>query len=173
MNDDKFYGLIAQAEDIQKQAVALQGTTRIAIDTLSVTFRETVRDEVRGILTTAAETASTGLLGASSEAKAAASSLRRTGLMQGVFLLAAGVVIVGALYVAGNMLFNSRVAELAEVKAQITQEQATLAELRGKTWGLELVKYEDGTRGIILPKGAKFDRSGAVQDGRIGIVIKP
>jgi hypothetical protein len=120
-----------------------------------------------------AETVSRGLLDASSEAKAAASSLRRTGLLQGVFLLAVALVIIGTAYVAGGRLVKSRVDDLAELKAVIRAEQATLAELQGKTWGLELVKYQDGTRAIILPKGVKVDRTGAVPDGRTGIVIKP
>lgn len=93
--------------------------------------------------------------------------------MQGVFLLAVAMVVIGAAYVAGNLLVKSRVDELAELKTQIEAERDTLAELRSKAWGLELVKYDDGSRGIILPKGVKVDRTGAVQDGRIGVVIRP
>lgn len=171
--EDKIFGLIAQAEDIQKHAVALQRAAQEAIKTLPEASRGAVRDAAKEFIVQGAETASRGLLDASSEAKAAASSLRRTWPLHGVFLLVAGVVTLGALYFAGNMLFNSRVTELAELKAAIRTEEATLAELRGKTWGLELVNYGDGTRGILLPKGVKVDRTGAVQDGRAAVVIKP
>ncbi|WP_218064793.1 hypothetical protein [Desulfolutivibrio sulfoxidireducens] len=94
------------------------------------------------------------------------------GLTVGFFLLAAGVVLIGALYFVAKMLFDSRVTELAELKAAIRAKEATLAELRSKTWGLELVNYGDGTRGILLPRGVKLDRTGSVKDGREAIVIK-
>lgn len=171
--EDKIFGLIAQAEDIQQHAVALQRATQEAVKTLPEAARGAVRDAARDFIVQGAETASKGLLDASSEAKASASALRRTGLMQGFFLLAAGVVIIGALYVVGKMFFDSRVTELAELKAAIRAEESTLAELRSKTWGLELVNYGDGTRGILLPRGVKVDRSGAMKDGREAIVIKP
>lgn len=40
----------------------------------------------------------------------------------------------------------------------------TANNLYAKTWGLELTKW-DNERGIILPKGTRFIRSGDVQDG--------
>ncbi len=172
-DENKIFGLIAQAEDIQKHAVALQRAAQDAIKTLPDASRAAVRDAAKEFITEGAEKASRGLLDASNEAKATSAALRRTGLMQGVFLLAVAMVVIGAAYVAGNLLVKSRVDELAELKTQIEAERDTLAELRSKTWGLELVKYDDGSRGIILPKGVKVDRTGAVQDGRIGVVIRP
>ena len=172
-DQDKIFGLIAQAEDIQKHAVALQRAAQDAIKTLPDASRAAVRDAAKEFITEGAEKASRGLLDASNEAKATSAALRRTGLMQGVFLLAVAMVVIGAAYVAGNLLVKSRVDELAELKTQIEAERDTLAELRSKAWGLELVKYDDGSRGIILPKGVKVDRTGAVQDGRIGVVIRP
>lgn len=171
--EDKIYGLIAHAEDAQNSLRAFQAAAQEAVKTLPDAARGAVRDAAREFIVQGAETASRGLLDASSEAKAAASSLRRVGLLQGAFLLAVALVIIGAVYVAGQWIFNSRVAELAELKAAIRTEEATLAELWSKTWGLELVKYGDGTRGVILPKGVKVDHTGTTQDGRSAIVIKP
>jgi len=171
--EDKIYGLIAHAEDAQNSLRAFQAAAQDAIKTLPEASRGAVRDAAREFIVQGAETASRGLLDASSEAKAAASALRRTGFMQGVFLLAVALVVIGALYVVGGMLFDSRVAELAELKATIRAEEATLAELRSKTWELELVNYGDGTRGIILPRGTQVDRTGAVKDGRFAVVIRP
>lgn len=171
--EDKIYGLIAHAEDAQNALRSFQATAQEAVKTLPEAARGAVRDAAREFIVQGAETASRGLLDASSEAKAAASSLRRTGLLQGVFLLAVALVVIGAAYAASVLLVKSRVDELAELKAAIRAEEATLAELRSKTWGLELVNYGDGTRGILLPKGIKIDRTGAVQDGRAAVVIKP
>jgi len=170
--EDKIYGLIAHAEDAQNTLRAFQATAQEAVKTLPDAARGAVRDAAREFIVQGAETASRELLGASSEAKAAASSLRRTGLLQGVFLLAVALVVIGAAYAAGALLMKSRVDELNELRTAIRAEEAILVELRSKTWGLELVKYQDGTRGIILPKGTKVDRTGAVQDGRTGIVIR-
>ncbi len=172
-DEDKIFGLIAQAEDIQKHAVALQRAAQEAIKTLPDASRTAIRDAAKEFITEGAEKASRGLLDASNEARDTSAALRRTGLMQGVFLLAVALVAIGAAYVAGGFLAKSRLNELAELKAQITQEQATLAELRSKTWGLELVNYGDGTRGVLLPKGVKVDRTGNVSDGRAAVVIKP
>ena len=172
-DQDKIFGLIAQAEDIQKHALALQRSAQDAVKTLPDASRGAVRDAAREFITEAAEKASRGLLDASNEAKATSAALRRTGLLQGVFLLAVALVVIGAAYAAGRFLVKSRVDELAELKAQVTAERGTLDELRSKTWGLELVNYGDGTRGILLPKGVKVDRTGAVPDGRAAVVIKP
>lgn len=99
--------------------------------------------------------------------------MRRTGFLQGAFLLAVALVIIGTTYAVGSFLVKSRVDELAELKVQVTAERATLDELRSKTWGLELVNYGDGTRGIILPKGVKVDRTGSMPDGRAAVVVRP
>lgn len=168
--EDQLYGLMAQAEDIQKHAVAFQRAAQDAVKTLPDAAKGAVRDAAREFIVQGAETASRGLLDASSEAKAAASSLRRTGLMQCVFLLAVALVVISATYAAGALLAKNRVDELAELKAAIRAEEAILAELRSKTWELKLVEWDD-ERGIILPKGVKVMRSGQMKDGREAIVI--
>ena len=173
-DDDKLYGLIAQAEDIQKHAVTLQRATQEAVKGLPEGYREAVKGAAREILTEAAENASMALLSACNVAKASSAALRRTGLMQGVFLLAVALVLAGAIFAGMNWLISGRISELAELKAAITTEQARFDELQSKTWGLELVNYGDGTRGIILPKGIKVDRTGTVEKtGQAAIVIKP
>lgn len=174
-NDDKIFGLIAQAEDIQKHAVALQRSAQDVIKTLPDASRAAVRDAAREFIIEGAEKASRGLLNASNEAKDTATALRRTGLMQGFFLLAVALVVGGVGFAVMGFIGKSKIAELNELKAAIRTEQATLNELQSKTWGLELVNYQDGTRGIILPRGTKVDRTGTVQDGsgRIGIILRP
>jgi hypothetical protein len=182
-DEDKFFSLIAQAEDIQTHAVKLQQVALEAIKKLPDVSRAAVRDATKEFIVEGAEKASRGLLDASNEAKATSAALRRTGLLQGVFLLAVALVVSGAAYVVVGFLVKSRVDELAELKAQIDQEQTALADLREKTWawGLELVDYGDarlktfgdGSQGIILPSGVEIDRTGNREDGRAAVVIKP
>ena len=63
-------------------------------------------------------------------------------------------------------------ADAAELKGKIKAEETTLAALKKKTWSLELVEYKDGKRGIILPKGVRFDQAASVQDGRDIVLIR-
>lgn len=171
--EDKIFGLIAQAEDIQKHAVALQRSAQDAIKTLPEASRAAIRDAAREFITEGAERASKGLLDASSEAKATATALRRTGLMQGVFLVAVAVVIAGGAYFAMRFIGARELAQLQELKEQIKAERVILSELQSKTWGLELVNYSDGGRGIILPRGTTFSRAAKIENGRTAIIINP
>lgn len=171
--EDKIFGLIVQAEDIQKHAIQLQSTVQEAIKTLPVVSREAIRDSTREFITEGVKNASKGILEASSEGRATAKLLKRTGLFQGIFLVMVAFVVIGCAYGIGNYVISSRINELAGLKSAIQQERNTLAELQSKTWGLELAQYQDGTKGIILPKEATFSHSGQVADGRIGIVFKP
>lgn len=172
-DEDKIFGLIAQAEDIQAHAVKLQQAAQEAVRMLPDATREAVRGQAREIITEASKNASEGLLRASSEAQAVGAMMRRAWLLHGVFLLVVAGVIAGVSSFAVNYLLKSRINELAELKTAIVAEQRLLGELQGKTWGLELVNYGDGTRGIVLPRGVKVDRTGTVSDGRTAIVIKP
>ena len=109
-DDDKLYGLIAQAEDIQKHAVTLQQVAQEAVKGLPGGYKEAVKGAAREILTEAAQNASTALLEACNEAKASSSALRRTGLLQAVFLLAVALIIAGASLGGLNWFIKSRLS---------------------------------------------------------------
>lgn len=109
----------------------------------------------------------------------AGQKIRSTWLLGALFVLAVGVV-VAVVAVAGVWWSTSSLRDeaadlrstIATLKRDVAEEQKTFQELSGKTWRLELVKWDD-ERGIILPKGVKFVRSGPLKDGREAIVIKP
>lgn len=181
-DEEKIFGLIAQAEDIQKHAITLQRVAQDAIKTLPDASRSAVRDAAEEFLVERAKNASKAFLSAVNEAKAAASEAKNAaGALQGTAMKICFLGLVVALALGGvglvvmNFISRSKLQELAEMKAAIRQEEAILSELQSKTWGLELVKFKDGTRGILLPKGIKVSHSGPTQDGsgRIGIVITP
>lgn len=178
--EDEVFGLIVQAQEMQKYALEFRFTAEDTLKKLPEASREAINDAARLILEQGTRDASRSLQEAAKETKAAADAvsvsaalLKSTGLLQGVFLLLVVLVIMAALYFGGNLLFKSRIDELNELKAQIKAEQATLEKLKSKTWGLELVNYSDGTMGIILPEGVRFSHSGQVKDGRDAVVIKP
>lgn len=126
------------------------------------------------------EAATKSLQSAADEGRASAKAIRHTGLLLSATLLAIAVVIIGLTYfVIAPALVRSYADDLADVKAELAEERATLAAMRSETWGLELNTYRDGTRAIVLPKGVKYIRNGEMEDakgkknGRIGILIKP
>lgn len=172
-NEDKIFGLIAQAEDIQKHAIALQRAAQDAVKTLPDASRSAVRDAAREFIIEGVEKASRGLLDASNEAKATSAALRQTGLYQGVFLVAVAIVLAAGFIALTSYMSKSKLAELHELKATIRTEEGRLAELRSKTWELELMTYNDGGRGIILPKGTAYSHTAKQNDGRTVIIIKP
>lgn len=109
----------------------------------------------------------------------AGQKIRSTGLQMALIMLGVGVIVCGASVVFIGWSTSSLRDEAAELrstiaalKRDVAEEQKTLQELVGKTWRLELVKWDD-ERGIILPKGVKIVRSGPIKDGREAIVIKP
>lgn len=141
--EEKIYSLMAQAEDIQTHAEKLQNRAEEAFAGLPLAVEQ------------------------------AGQKIRSTGLLGALFVMGVGVV-ASSVAVAGIWWGTSQLRdEAAELRASIAALKATAVQLEGKTWNLELVDYGKEGRGIILPKGVKVDRTGAVQDGRIGIVIKP
>lgn len=178
--EERLFTLMTHAEDLQRVAQSSLQEVGKAVQRMETGTGNAILSVVRaGIDETMQETktgltgAATGLKEASDEAKSTGEYLRRTGVILGVFLLAVAVVIAGGLFGVMHLVGKSRMNELAELKAAIQTEQATLDELQTKTWGLELVQYKDGTRGIILPKGIKISHTGTVANGREAVVIKP
>lgn len=147
--EEKIYSLMAQAEDMQAHAEKLQNGAEKTFAGLPLAVEQ------------------------------AGQKIRSTGLLGAVFVLAVGMVVSSVAVVGvwwGTSSLRGEAAELrstiAALKRRVAEEQETLQELSGKTWRLELVKW-DAERGIILPKGVKFVRSGSIKDGREAIIIKP
>lgn len=193
--EDLIIAMIAQAEEAQgvavkllDQAKALQSqaerTQIVAQEILlgvtseihkgaKVGTRE-IFHEATGVAVDGLKESVAGLREAAAEGRASAKAIRRTGLVSGATLLAMAVVIIGLTYfVIAPALVRSYADDLAGVKTELAAEKAALAKLRSETWRLELVEYQDGSRGILLPKGVKVDRTGPLKDGRVGIVIVP
>lgn len=141
--DEKIYSLMVQAEEMQAHAEKLQDKAEKIFAGLPLAVAEAGRE------------------------------IRATGL-QTTLIMLGGLMVGGALGIAVIWWGTSSLRdEAAELRAAMREEEATLAALRSKTWSLELVSYSDGGRGIILPKGVRFERSGKIPDGRDAIVIKP
>lgn len=179
-NEEKLFMLMAHAEDLQKLAEASLQKVGQAVSHLENASVKAISGAVTtGIDRTLENTkkelleANRGLVGASAEAQATCALMKRTGLFQAVFLLAVALIIAGASFGGLSWFIKSRLSELAEVKAAIQAEKATLADLQSKTWGLELVEYKEGGKGIVLPKWLEFERAATLKNGKTALIIKP
>lgn len=141
--EEKLFELMAQAEDLQNHAAKLQNEAQEAFSALPLAVEQ------------------------------AGQKIRSTGLQMAVILLAIAVVVCGASVAFIGWSTESLREERATLKAAIQTEEAMLAELKSKTWGITLWKWENGERGIILPKGITFVRQIKVKDGRDAAVIEP
>ena len=148
--EEKIYSLMAQAEDMQAHAEKLQNGAEKTFAGLPLAVEQ------------------------------AGQKIRSTTLLGALFVLAVGVV-VAAVAIAGIWWGTSRLRdEAVELRSTIStlkqyeaEERRTLQELTGKTWRLELVEYREGGRGIILPKGLKFERAAILENGKTALIIKP
>lgn len=177
--EERLFALMTHAEDLQRVAQSSLQEVGKAIQRMETGTGNAILGVIRAGIDETMQETKTGLTGAatelkevSEEAKSTGEYMRRTGVILGLFLLTVAIVLAGGVFGVMHLVGKSRMNELAELKAAIRAEQSTLAELQSKTWGLELVQYQDG-RGIILPKGIKIDRTGTVPDGRSAVVIKP
>lgn len=178
--DERLFALMAYAEDLQRETDKVLKNTTAASKRLETESAKAILSAIHGGMDkiiketkTGFEETVRGLKEVSDEAKFTSAVLRRTGLMQGVFLMAVALVVGGVGFAVVDFVGKTKLAELTALKVAIQEERSTLSELQTKTWGLLLVHYDDGTRGIILPKGVKVDRSGSLKDGREAVIIKP
>lgn len=141
--EEKLFELMAHAEDLQKHAVQLQDKAQETFSGLTLAVEQ------------------------------AQKKIRSTGLQMALIMLGISVLVCGLTLKIFLWSTESLKKEREALKVAIQAEEATLAELRSKTWGLELVNYRDGGRGIILPKGVQFVRSGKLKDGREAVIIAP
>ena len=141
--EEKLFELMAQAEDLQNHAAKLQKEAQEVFSALPLAVEQSGR------------------------------KIRSTGLQMALILLAIAVVVCGASVAFIGWSTDSLREERAALKASIQAEEAMLAELKSKTWGITLWKWENGERGIILPKGVTFVRQTKVKDGRDAAVIAP
>jgi hypothetical protein len=175
--------LLAQAQSLQSQGEKTQNLVNEFLATVPASVRRGAQIGTQEILQTATKTAleniktsTEGLQAVVAEGRGNVKILQRTWLLMGVVMPAIAVLIIGLLYFVVMPVFIRGYAEdLADIKTQVKAERAALVRLQSETWRLELIDYQDGTRGIILPKGVKVERTGALQDGsgRVGILLAP
>lgn len=144
--EEKIFELMAHAEDLQKHAAQLQGKAQETFSALPLAVDQ------------------------------AEKKIRSTGLQMALIMLGLSVLICGLTLKLFLWSTESLRKERDILKAEIQAEEATLADMQSKTWGIRLTIFKDGTKGIVLPKGIKYDRHGKIEGGQYanmeGIVLQ-
>lgn len=130
-DEEKLYVLMAQAEDLQKHAAKLQHNAQEAFSALPLAVEQ------------------------------AGQKIRSTGLQMALILLGLAIVVCGGSVGFFVWSTESLREERKTLKVAIQAEEATLAELRSKTWGLRLHEGEKG-RFIVLPEGMRTESNWTV-----------
>ena len=121
-DEEKLYVLMAQAEDLQKHAVELQNKAQETFSALPLAVGQAVQ------------------------------KIRSERLSTAVYVFCFGALIAGGIY-AGLNVYGSKLREEHEkLKTAIQDQEATLAKIQEKTWGLSLHEDNNG-RFIVLPEG--------------------
>lgn len=124
--EEKIYSLMAQAEDMQAHAEKLQNGAEETFKALPLAVEQ------------------------------AGKEIRSTGLQMALMMLGVGIIVCGISIAFMNWSTSSLREERATLKAAIQAEEATLAEMKSKTWGLSLHEESKGCF-IVLPKGTLVD----------------
>ena len=150
--EDKVYGLIVQAQEMQRFALEFKGTAEGVLKILPDACRNAVRDAAREFITEGAENANKSLLDASKEAIAAAGAIRSA---QSWALVKHIAILFGiALLLAAALYGVKRSSYFSKEKA----------------WELELGENAK-ERWVIFPKGTTIIQTFQTQDGRSTVIL--
>lgn len=147
--DDKIYALMAQAEDLQTHAQALQKKAEVSFNKLSSAVAQ------------------------------ASKEIQNRSIIHGLLVLTFGFLVTFGIYLGIYWTTANMRIERSELTITINDLENTIVELsktaqklRTKTWGLELVEYSDSdSLGIVLPKGKKFERNATLKNGKVVLII--
>lgn len=144
--EEKLFELMAQAEDLQNHAAKLQNKAQEAFSALPLAVEQ------------------------------AGQKIRSTGLQMALILLGLAIVACGGSVGFFVWSTESLREERKALQVAIQAEEVTLANLKSETWGIKLTVFRDGKKGIVLPKGIKYERHGKIEGGQYanmdGIVLQ-
>ena len=130
--EDKIYGLIVQAQEMQKFCLEFKGAAEGVIKTLPGVARDAVGDVAKEIIVEGTKKVSVGLLDASNKAMAAADELRRVhtvALLKHIFVLACIAVLLAAgLWTWGNWTWS----DVQTARTELALLQATVEKLESQ-----------------------------------------
>jgi hypothetical protein len=144
--EEKLFELMAQAEDLQTHAAKLQNEAQEVFSALPLAVEQ------------------------------AGQKIRSTGLQMALILLGLAIVVCGVSVGFFVWSTESLREERKALQIAIQTEEAMLAKMKSETWGIKLTVFRDGKKGIVLPKGIKYERHGKIEGGQYanmdGIVLQ-
>lgn len=144
--EEKLFELMAQAEVLQTHAAKLQNEAQEVFSALPLAVEQ------------------------------AGQKIRSTGLQMALILLGLAIVVCGVSVGFSVWSTESLREERKALQIAIQTEEAMLAKMKSETWGIKLTVFRDGKKGIVLPKGIKYERHGKIEGGQYanmdGIVLQ-
>ena len=144
--EDNLFERMAQAEDVQTHAAKLQNEAQEVVSALPLAVEQ------------------------------AGQKIRSTGLQMALILLGLAIVVCGVSVGFFVWSTESLREERKALQIAIQTEEAMLAKMKSETWGIKLTVFRDGKKGIVLPKGIKYERHGKIEGGQYanmdGIVLQ-
>lgn len=156
-DEDKIYGLMAQAEELQEQTKNFISQAQTVLDELSSAAKKPVERATKEL---------------NKSIKKVEDDFSSTGMK---FILVIGISILFIFLTcvfSFKYLLNGYMNDLEEIKYNIKNHQETLEQIQSETWGIKLIKYNDGSSGIVLPKTMQFNRAGKDNKGQWHIIIE-
>ena len=166
-NDEQVFDYMAAAEETGKQLDEM--VRRIPGEMKAVLADEWRQSAWLVELPKIAEKA----MAATEKTEAASDFLNRSINRAGLVIMLAAVIVPLATWAVTKWEMRGLQSRQAELEDTIDCLSATLSALKSQTGGgLELVTYTDGTRGVILPIGSKFQHEAQTKDNRNVVVYK-
>jgi hypothetical protein len=173
--EEKIFSLMSHAEDLQKLAEEkLQGIEKSVSEAITASLRDEIartsrkfQNELRDAIS-AQKTAAEEISRLANRAEAVLQLEKRGLLIRGVQQCSFALILVAFLWLGGNIWMKSKENKLVSIDTQTQKQEATLKQMHEKTWGIELVTTENGTRGIVLRKGMHYVRTGEDSTNRPG-----
>lgn len=143
----KIYGLIVQAQEMQKYALEFRGTAQEAVNTIPGSVRQGMREAAREIISGEAKEASACLASTAREAREATDQLRlllsKTWMMHCLWLVIAALVIGVVGYMSFGFLISKQASELEDLQIQAQRMEAVVNKLNSKLGKAEITTCND------------------------------
>lgn len=133
MNEDKIYGLIVQAQEMQKYALEFKGFAEDAVKKLPDAAKNAVREAAKEYIIEGMERASKSLQDVTGDAATASETLQQTlrwkWTIHALSLVLVAMVILAALYFGAGAMISYKTDELNLLSEQISIMEARINKL--------------------------------------------
>lgn len=176
-NEEKIYGLIVQAQEMQKYCLEFKDTAEHVINSLPDTAKEAIKESSDEIIIEATKKAYGSLIAASTLADEASKKINSAisgALLKHISLVfIVGIIILSSVYFVSDFLINKKSAELDTLKIQIKEMESVIETLNSQYGKAEfsMCRNDEGQRRPCIRVDYDAGTFGDVQNGKAFMVI--